>query len=82
MREIYNGDDHMRRVISFILVLVFCLSLACPAFAAVKSPSKPAPTPSGTNPKTGDVIMFWGLILVASGVALGAVYFVYRKKFC
>lgn len=72
----------MRRMISFLLVLVFCLSLACPAFAATKSPYKPAPTPSGSNPKNGDVILFWGMILVVSVVALGVVYFIYRKKFC
>lgn len=88
----------MRRVISFLLLLAFCLSMACPAFAHVGgSPVGPGPQrpphrpdrpdhwyPSfmGDNPKTGDIIMFWVLVLVASVVALGAVYFVYRKKFC
>lgn len=69
----------MKRVISFLLVLVLCLSMACTAFAAAGSPQNPPPT---SNPKTGDIIMFWVLVMVASVVALGAVYFVYRKKFC
>lgn len=77
----------MRRVISFLLILAFCLSLACPAFAAYR-PSEgedgPVKKPASwrDNPKTGDIIMFWVLVMVASVVALGAVYFIYRKKFC
>ena len=77
----------MRRMICFLLILAFCLSLACPAFAAVKSPGEHGPSHRpdkwwGDNPKTGDIILFWVLVLVVSLVALGAVYFVYRKKFC
>lgn len=86
----------MKRVISFLLVLVFCFSLACPAFAAVQSPGEHGPShephrphrpdrwwPSflGDNPKTGDIILFWVAVMVVSVVALGAVYFVYRRKF-
>ena len=82
----------MRRVISFLLILVFCLSLACPAFAHRQSPNGPAPGPNrpdrwypsilGDNPKTGDIIMFWVAVMLVSVLALGAVYFLYRKKFC
>ena len=81
----------MKRVISFLLVLVFCLSLAVPAFAAVSSPTGSGPRPSrparwwhsswGDNPKTGDVIMLWVAVLVVSVVALCAVYYIYRRKF-
>lgn len=83
----------MKRVISFLLVLVFCFSLACPAFAAVKSPGENGPSHQpqrpdkwyssflGDNPKTGDIIMFWVAVMVVSVVALGAVYMIYRKKF-
>ena len=75
----------MRRTICFLLILAFCLSLACPAFAAVKSPGEKGPVrwPSswGDNPKTGDIIMFWVLVMVVSLVALGAVYMIYHRKF-
>ena len=81
----------MKRVISFLLVLVFCLSLAVPAFAAVSSPTGSGPRPSrpdrwwpsswGDNPKTGDVIMLWVAVLGVSVVALCAVYYIYRRKF-
>lgn len=81
-------------MVSFLLILAFCLSMACPAFAAfvpsVQKPPRPHhphwdrwwPSFAGDNPKTGDIILFWVLVLVVSLVALGAVYFVYRKKFC
>lgn len=77
----------MRRTISFLLILAFCMSLACPAFAAAKpSPGENGPVKkpsySGSNPKTGDIILFWVLIMVVSVLALGAVYMIYRKKFC
>ena len=77
----------MRRMICFLLILAFCLSLACPAFAAVKSPGEDGPShrPSkwwGDNPKTGDIILFWVLIMVVAIVALGVMYVIYRKKFC
>lgn len=68
----------MRKVISILLVLVFCLSLACPAFAATSSPTGSGPH---ANPKTGDVILFWVAIMAVSVMALGAVYFIYRRKF-
>ena len=75
----------MRRMICFLLILAFCLSLACPAFAAA-SPGENGPvkkpTSSGSNPKTGDIILFWVLVMVVSVLALGAVYLIYRRKFC
>lgn len=85
----------MRRVISFILMLVIVLSLACPAFAATNSPADKAPTTgggtagtaqpkphnSGSNPKTGDIIMTWVIVLAVSLIALVAVVMIYRKKF-
>ena len=84
--RVHDGVDFMKRTISFLLVLVFCLSLACPAFAATSgypSPTGSGPRPSfwGDNPKTGDVIMFWGAIMVLSVMALGVVYCIYRRKF-
>ena len=77
----------MRRMICFLLILAFCMAMACPAFAAAKpSPGESGPvkkpTYSGTNPKTGDVILFWVLVMVVSVLALGAVYLIYRRKFC
>ena len=69
----------MRRMICFLLILAFCVSLACPAFAAVKSPGEDGPL---KNPKTGDIILFWVLVMVVSLAALCAVYMVYRRKFC
>ena len=76
----------MRRIISFLLILVFCLSLACPAFAAVQSPGEDGPVKKptfwGDNPKTGDIILFWVLVMVVSLAALFAVYMIYRRKFC
>lgn len=74
----------MRRMIGFLLILAFCLSLACPAFAAVDSPGEdgPAKRPNwwGDNPKTGDVILFWALVMIVSLAALIAVYMIYRRK--
>lgn len=73
----------MRRMISFLLILAFCLSLACPVFAATKSPAENGPAQWwGDNPKTGDIIMFWVLVMMASLVALGTVYVIYRRNFC
>ena len=76
----------MRRIVSFILVMVFMLSLACPAFAAVNSIPGNAPNEGeglviGGNPKTGDIIMKWVIVLVVSLVALIAAVVIYRKKF-
>lgn len=75
----------MRRMISFLLILAFCLSLACPVFAAVPSAGEDGPVkwPTwGENPKTGDIILFWVLVMVVSLVALCVVYMIYRRKFC
>ena len=83
----------MKRAICFLLVLAFCFSLACPAFAAKRSPGENGPVDRpdnhdkwysgilGDNPKTGDIILFWVAVMAVSVVALGAVYMVYRKKF-
>ena len=80
------GDDFMRRMISFLLILAFCLSLACPAFAAVDSAAENGPVKKpvwwGDNPKTGDVILFWVLVLLVSLAALVVIYLTYRRKFC
>lgn len=74
----------MRRAISFLLLVVFCLSLACPAFAAVDSPGEHGPikwpTFSGDNPKTGDIIMMWAVIMVVALAALIVLFVVYRRK--
>ena len=70
----------MRRMIWFLLILAFCVSLACPAFAAVKSPAENGPASS--NPKTGDIILFWGVVMLVSLAALGLLYVIYRKRFC
>lgn len=81
----------MRKVILFVLVLAFVVSMACPAFATtdVISPGGTAPgsgtgsnTTSNTtnNPKTGDIIMTWLIVLVLSLIALVAVVVIYRKK--
>lgn len=74
----------MRRMISFLLLVVFCLSLACPAFAAVHSPGEHGPVhrPSfgGDNPKTGDIIMMWVIIMVVALAALILLLVIYRKK--
>ena len=76
----------MRRMISFLLILAFCLSLACPAFAAVDSPGEQGPVKKpvwwGDNPKTGDIIMMWVAVMVIALAALAVRYVIYRKKFC
>lgn len=64
----------MRRMICFLLVLMFSMSLACPAFAATNSPSN-------TIPKTGDQIMMYVIIMVVALVALAAVVLISRKVF-
>ena len=75
----------MRRAICFMLVLAFCLSLSCTAFAAPVSSAADSGTPSrvpsysGSNPKTGDMIMRWVIIMVLALVALIAVAVCYRK---
>ena len=86
----------MKRMISFLLILAFCLSMACPVFATFVPSTQDPPHPDypnrpnwpdrwwpsfvGENPKTGDIIMFWVVVLAVSVVALGAVYMVYRKR--
>lgn len=75
----------MRRVICFMLVLAFCLSLSCTAFATAVSSAADSGTPShvpsysGSNPKTGDMIMHWGIIMVLALAALIVVVVCYRK---
>lgn len=68
----------MRKMICFLLVLVFSLSLACPAFAATNS--LPNVSPNG-NPKTGDQIMMYVIIMAIALVALVAVVVLSRKVF-
>ncbi len=70
----------MRRVISFVLMMVLLLSLACPAFATTVNSIPNQPPVIGGNPKTGDVIMTWVVVLAVSALALTAVI-IYRKKF-
>lgn len=74
----------MRRVICFVLALVFLLSMSCTAFATVDSAGdsgRPVATPGDSNgsPKTGDVIMTWVVVLVLSLLALAVVVVLYRK---
>ena len=83
----------MRQLICFLLVLSLCMSMTCTAYATAPSPGESGPVVSpdggsgkwpsfwGDNPKTGDIILFWVLIMVVSLLALGAVYVIYRKKF-
>lgn len=71
----------MRRVICFLLVLVFCVSLACPAYATTNSAGdsgRPVTKP-GENPKNGDIIMRYVIIMIVSLIALIAVIVIYRK---
>lgn len=74
----------MRRTVSFLLILALCLSLACPAFAAVASPGEDGPVKWPTfdwdNPKTGDIIMMWVIIMVAALAALIVLFVIYRRK--
>lgn len=82
----------MKRVLCLILVLVFCLSMACPAFATdspghggdIGGGDQPAGPGTGTgvgNPKTGDVIMMWVTVMLIALIALVAAVVVFRKKF-
>ncbi len=86
----------MRRVICLILVVVFCMALACPAFAATKDSPEHVTTCTHQynrlgvcihcgalrdNPKTGDNIMLWAGAMVLSLGALAAAAVIYRKKF-
>lgn len=73
----------MRRMICFLLVLVFSLSLACPVFAT-NSPGSggtPSYTPPASTPKTGDQIMMYVIIMVIALLALVAVVVLSRKAF-
>lgn len=72
----------MRRVICFLLVLAMCLSMGITAFAAPPSAADSGrPSYSGSNPKTGDIIMTWAIIMILALVALVAVVVLYRKVF-
>ena len=68
----------MRKVICFMMVMLLSLSLACPALAAVSSPSNTAPS---SSPKTGDQIMMYVVVMVIALVALVAVTLCSRKVF-
>lgn len=67
----------MRRIICSLLVLVMSLAVACPALAAVSSPS----TPPASTPKTGDQIMMYVIIMAVALLALVAVVLFSRKVF-
>lgn len=86
----------MRRMLCLILVLVFCMSLAVPAFATSDDfvgsnegggGGGGGGTGSGgvpgdpSNPKTGDIIMTWVIIMLLALAALVAAVVIYRKKF-
>jgi len=74
----------MRRLICFLLVLVLCMSMTCTAFAAAPSPGEggePSDTPDTDNPKTGDIIMRWVIVLVISLIALAVILILGRKIF-
>ena len=86
----------MRRAICLILAVVFCMALACPAFAATKDSPEKVPGCDHEynswgvciycgawkdNPKTGDNIQFWAGTMALSMGALAAVAVIYRKKF-
>ena len=66
----------MRNLICIILVLVLCMSLALPTFAAAPSAGDDN---VAFNPKTGDTIMLWAVIMLVALVALAAVVIFYRK---
>ena len=66
----------MRRLICFLLVLVMSLSVVCPVLAATNSTGSTAP---GSNPKTGDQIMLYVIVMVVAMVALAAVMLCSRK---
>lgn len=75
----------MKKMISFLLVVVVLLSLALPVCAATPKASAgqsgtPAVTSSSkANPKTGDMILMWVVIMVVALLALATVVFCYRK---
>lgn len=67
----------MRRLICFLLVMVMTLSVACPALA-----DSPSGKPSyGSNPKTGDQIMMYVIIMLIAMAALAVVLLFSRKFF-
>lgn len=86
----------MRRMICLVLVVVFCLAMACPAFATTKDSPEKVPGCNHSynalgickycgawrdNPKTGDNIMMWvGAMALSMGALAGAAV-IYRKKF-
>lgn len=65
----------MRRMICFLLVMAMSLSVACPALAVNSISGKPS-----SNPKTGDEIMMYVIIMVVALVALAAVMLISRKS--
>jgi len=77
----------MRRLICFLLVLALVLSMTGTAFASTyrNSPGeggKPRPTtPDGGNPKNGDIIMRWVIVLIISLLALIVILILGRKFF-
>lgn len=73
----------MRKIICMLLIVAFCVSMACPVFAATKSPAsnnKPSYN-SDNNPKTGDMIMTYVIVMLIALLALVAVAVLYRKVF-
>lgn len=74
----------MRQLICFLLVLALCMSMTCTAYATAPSPGesgKPTDTPGTDNPKTGDIIMRWVIVLVISLIALAVILILGRKIF-
>lgn len=73
----------MKKMICFLLVIVFCVALVCPAYAATASAGDSG-TPStkpGESPKTGDTIMRYVMIMLVSFIGLISVIAIYRKMF-
>lgn len=74
----------MRQLICFLLVLALCMSMTCTAYATAPSPGeggKPPSTPGTDNPKTGDIILRWVIVLVISLIALAVILILGRKIF-
>lgn len=75
----------MRRAVCFLLAMLICLSVACPALAAAPSAGEDGPTVrppfDWDNPKTGDIIMRWVLVMVIALAALIVLGVVYYKNF-
>ena len=74
----------MRQLICFLLVLALCMSMTCTAYATAPSPGeggKPSYVPDTDNPKTGDIILRWVIVLVISLIALAVILILGRKIF-